>query len=210
MSDLHSQIEAWGESAFTRDLFCGATPLSETLRQASARIAQLEAENAARANLDNSARRWHSNADPRLRDSLDTIAAHQRRVADLCHSLAARMGHPLTDSDLLRAALHHDEAEAVLGDMPGPAKERFPALAAAYAKAELQVLTEMGLTWNLTRKDADMLDLCDKLDAYTWACKHGASGDEWDVARAKLIRRAHAIGPQATAWLEDHLTPVNA
>jgi len=46
----------------------------------------------------------------------------------------------------LRAAMHHDEAERVLGDMPGPAKEAFPALAAAYAKAELSVLTEMGKT----------------------------------------------------------------
>jgi 5'-deoxynucleotidase YfbR-like HD superfamily hydrolase len=154
---------------------------------------------------DTSPRRWHSNADPRLRDTLDTIAAHQARVATLCHSLAAAMGHALTDSDLIRAALHHDAAEAVLGDMPGPAKERFPALAAAYAKAELAVLIEMGLTWNLTRREQDMLDICDKLDAYTWARKHGATGDEWDAARGKLHWRAHTLGPAAVAWLEGAL-----
>lgn len=164
-----------------------------------------EMVDAARANLDNSPRRWHSNANIDLRDSLDTIAAHQARVSDLCHSLAARMGHDLTRSDLLHAALHHDAAEAVLGDMPGPAKDRFPALAAAYAKAELSVLVEMGLTWNLTRREQDMLDLCDKLDAYCWARRHGATGDEWDAARGKLHWRAHTLGPAAVAWLEGAL-----
>lgn len=155
---------------------------------------------------DNSPRRWHNNANTDLRDSLDTIAAHQRRVADLCHSLSARIGHALTDSDLIYAALHHDDAEAVIGDMPGPAKDRFPALAAAYAKAELQVLVEMGLTWNLTRKEADMLDLCDKLDAYLWARKHCATDTrEWEDALLRLHAKSRAIGPAATAWLAEVL-----
>jgi hypothetical protein len=149
--------------------------------------------------------RWHASSDDQLRLSGDTIDAHQARVATLCHSLAAAMGHALTDSDLIYAALHHDAAEAVLGDMPAPAKDRFPALAAAYAKAELAVLVEMGLTWNLTRREQDMLDLCDKADAYTWARKHGATGDEWDAARGKLHWRAHTLGPAAVEWLEGAL-----
>jgi hypothetical protein len=149
--------------------------------------------------------RWHASSDDRLLLSGDTIAAHQARVATLCYSIAAAMGHALTDRDLIYAALHHDAAKAVLGDMPGPAKERFPELAAAYAKAELAVLIEMGLTWNLTRREQDMLDLCDKLDAYTWARAHGATGDEWDAARGKLHWRAHTLGPAAVAWLEGAL-----
>ena len=156
---------------------------------------------------DTSPRRWHSNTDTRLRDSLDTVTAHQLRVVDLCRDLAARMGHTLHDSDLLRAARYHDEAERVLGDMPGPAKDRFPALAAAYAKAELQVLTEMGHTWNLTRKEADMLNLCDKLDAYLHARRMGCTEtDEWAESRRKLQWRAHTLGPDAVAWLEGQLT----
>jgi 5'-deoxynucleotidase YfbR-like HD superfamily hydrolase len=91
--------------------------------------------------------RWHAHADHRLRSSGDDIHGHQCRVAMLCHSLAAYIGHPLHDSDLPHAALRHDEAERVLGDMPGPAKYRFPALADAYAEAEQQVLTEMGYDW---------------------------------------------------------------
>lgn len=149
--------------------------------------------------------RWHANPMPTLRNSGDTVNAHQRRVAKLCHELAARVRHPLHDSDLIHAALHHDEAEKVLGDMPYPAKARFPALAAAYAKAELQVLTEMGLTWNLRRIEADMLHLCDRLDAYTWATKREAGGEEWDIARADLYRIAAKIGPAASDWVQEKL-----
>ena len=155
--------------------------------------------------------RWHSHPCPRLRGSGDTVAAHQRRVTELCRDLAAYIGHSLHDSDLLYAAANHDAAEAVLGDMPAPAKDRFPALAAAYAKAELQVLTEMGLNWNLTRREADMLHICDKLDAYTWARKCGVTGGEWDRALVRLWKLAHGIGPDAAEWLRmriDQSTPV--
>jgi hypothetical protein len=148
---------------------------------------------------DTSPRRWHTH--PQLQDTGDTVATHQRRVTELCRDLAAFIRHPLHDSDLLYAAAKHDMAEAVLGDVPSPAKERFPALAAAYAKAELQVLTEMGLNWNLNRKEHDMLTLCDKLDAYEWARKCGVTGGEWDRALIRLWKLAYGIGPDAADWL---------
>jgi hypothetical protein len=151
--------------------------------------------------IDTSPRRWH--AHPQLQDSGDTIDGHQMRVVSLCVSLAAYIGHPLQNSDLPQAALHHDEAERVLGDMPGPAKDRFPALAAAYAKAELQVLTEMGMNWTLTRKENDMLTLCDKLDAWQWARNHGVTGGEWDCALAKLRIMAHKL--DCTKWLDEQI-----
>jgi hypothetical protein len=153
---------------------------------------------------DNSPLRWHANADSRLRNSGDTVAKHSQRVQTLCHSLAAFLGHDLVRSNLLRAALYHDAAEAVLGDMPSPAKERFPALAAAYEKAELAVLIEMGHTWNITRMESDILHLCDRLDAYLWArhCQ-AADSDEWRRAEAKLWGRAHKLG--ARVWLQERL-----
>lgn len=147
--------------------------------------------------------RWHAHADPRLRNSRDDIDGHQLRVASLCVSLAARIGYQLHDNDLVDAALHHDEAERVLGDMPGPAKDRFPALAAAYAKAELQVLTEMDINWTLTLKENDMLTLCDKLDAWQWARDHGVTGGEWDCALAKLRIMAHKL--DCTKWLDEQI-----
>ena len=147
--------------------------------------------------------RWHAHADHRLRDSGDDIDGHQLRVASLCVSLAARIGYQLHDNDLVDAALHHDEAERVLGDMPGPAKDRFPALAAAYAKAELQVLTEMDINWTLTLKENDMLTLCDKLDAWQWARNHGVTGGEWGKALVQL--RWIAAGINATKWLDEQI-----
>jgi len=137
-------------------------------------------------NITSTVNRWHANADPRLRNGGDTIDAHQQRVATLCHSLAAHMGHPLIGSDLLLAARNHDEAERVLGDMPAPAKARFPELADAYAIAEREVLLSMGLDWTLTAKEEQMLHLCDKLDAYTFAVSRGVTGQEWDEARALI------------------------
>lgn len=147
--------------------------------------------------------RWHAHEDHRLRNSGDTIDTHQSRVAIMCISLAAYIGHPLHNSDLVAAALRHDEAERVLGDMPSPAKDRFPALAAAYAKAEKQVLTEMGYNWTLTDQEQDMLTLCDKLDALNWARKHGVTGGEWDCALAKLRIMAHKL--DCTKWLDEQI-----
>jgi hypothetical protein len=126
----------------------------------------------------------------------------------MCHSLAAWIGHDLIGSDLLKAAANHDAAEAVLGDMPAPAKERFPALAAAYADAEYDLLREMGFDWALTIREDHMLQLCDKLDAYTWARNHGASGPEWDRALVRLWKLAHGIGPDAADWLRVRLEGV--
>jgi hypothetical protein len=147
--------------------------------------------------------RWHSNADARLRHSGDATGPHQSRVAALCAEIAAMIGHPLHNSDLIFAAHNHDAAEAVLGDIPGPAKQRFPALAAAYAKAELQVLTEMGLRWNLTAVEDVILKLADRADAWRWAAKHGC-GDlpEWQSARGELFRLAHKLGDDAVAWVQ--------
>ena len=130
--------------------------------------------------------RWHENPDSRLRNGGDTIDAHQPRVATLCHSLAAHMGYPLIGNDLLLAARNHDEAERVLGDMPAPAKARFPELAEAYAIAEREVLRGMGLDWTLTAKEEQMLHLCDKLDAHMFAVSRGVTGQERDEARALI------------------------
>ena len=147
--------------------------------------------------------RFHSH--PRLRHTGDCIEGHQQRVATLCLSLSAAIGHQVYMGDLMRAAMHHDEAEKVLGDMPAPAKARFRVLAVAYANAELQVLNEMGLTWNLTRQEDAMLRLCDRLDAWQWATSHGETGAEWDDMRGELFKLAMLIGPDAVAWLTERL-----
>lgn len=143
--------------------------------------------------------RFHAHPNDRLRNSGDTIKRHQNRVALLCLRICSAIDARLSP-DLSRAAKNHDAAEQVIGDMPGPAKERFPALAAAYAKAELEVLAEMGLTWTLTRQEADILALADKLDAWLWASRHGVRLIE-DEPKMRAI--ADRLG--ASEWLASQL-----
>jgi 5'-deoxynucleotidase YfbR-like HD superfamily hydrolase len=144
--------------------------------------------------------RWHANPDARLRESGDNIDDHQIRVMALCHSLAATIGLPLVGTDLLKAARHHDEAERVVGDVPGPAKRRFKALASALEAAEAEVREEMGLSWRLSPVEAQVLDLADKLDAWQHARSCGVSGAEWHYAELRLRDAARRIS--ATEWLE--------
>ena len=121
--------------------------------------------------------RWHAHEDARLRNSGDTVARHHIEVERLCRMFARHLQlEPGRRAELCHAACHHDAAEAVLGDMPGPAKAMFPALAAAYEAAERDVLASMGLSWSLTPTEADMLHLADKLEAELWARRHGVSG----------------------------------
>lgn len=121
--------------------------------------------------------RWHCHHDRRLRESGDTISRHQHAVWGLVFDFTGVLGISGDRKlELLFAARYHDEAEKIIGDMPGPAKARFPALAAAYEAAEREVLADMGLSWSLTQQEADILHLADKLEAELWARRHGVTG----------------------------------
>lgn len=147
--------------------------------------------------------RFHAHPDSRLRECGDTILVHQSAVEELARDLCLVMSINPSE-DLLFACLHHDEAETILGDMPATAKRRFPALAAAYAKAELEILTEMGYTWSLTRQDADILKLCDMLDAYKVMLTFApdlASQEGWQHDLAEMRKIAERLGGKAMAWL---------
>jgi 5'-deoxynucleotidase YfbR-like HD superfamily hydrolase len=144
--------------------------------------------------------RWHCHPDERLRNSGDTIDEHQFRVWKLCIEFSIVL--KLKDrSELCWAAQTHDEAEKVLGDMPGPAKERFPALAAAYAEAERDVLAEMGLSWSLTSQEAAILHLADKLDADIWARNHGVT-DAHDGDKLQSMADALGLGEMVKEMLK--------
>lgn len=121
--------------------------------------------------------RWHCHPDERLRNSGDTIERHQIEVERFCRQFSWALKLDTgRRAELLHAARHHDEAERIVGDLPGPAKARFPALAAAYEEAEREVLADMGLSWSLTPQEAHILHLADKLEAELWARRHGVTG----------------------------------
>jgi 5'-deoxynucleotidase YfbR-like HD superfamily hydrolase len=146
--------------------------------------------------------RWHQNESPRLRNSGDCIERHQWRVALLVQRICAAMREPMR-VNLLQAALYHDEAERVLGDMPGPVKAGFPALARAYADAEAEVLSDMdlpGYPWELTEREEAIKTLADRADAWRWAIMHGEYCGDWRDAESECHGLAWGIGPRAGAW----------
>ena len=144
--------------------------------------------------------RFHANPDPALRRSGDCIEAHQHRVALLIYAMTAP---DMPSPELIRAALHHDEAERIMGDWPGPLLDRFPWLAPVKHRLELECMAALGIApFKLEPHEADMLDIADKADAWRWSVQHGQGHtDEWRQAKAKLFQAAWAAG--LGAWWEE-------
>jgi hypothetical protein len=110
--------------------------------------------------------RFHSHPDHRLRRGGDETQAHTARCIQLLLAL-----NPLATMDQVRALAFHDTAEDVVGDTPGPAKRRFPALRAALYHAEAEVQSErFGRVLDL---DDPWVDFTDKLDALLFAVSRG-------------------------------------
>ncbi|WP_127111960.1 hypothetical protein [Shimia sediminis] len=104
------------------------------------------------------ARRWHMNAA--LSGADDFNCAHQGRCAMLVIVLFP--DHSLT---LLRAAVTHDAAEFVVGDLSQPFKAVGGGLVADHASLEGDVLTRMGLACDLSEFEQRCLKLIDRIDA---------------------------------------------
>lgn len=93
-----------------------------------------------------------------------TVAAHSWGVATLVLEL-----WPDASRELLIAALYHDVPEAVLGDLPAPAKWEHAELAKAYAKAEAGIALDLGVDFSLTDEDHKRLRIADMLELL-WFC----------------------------------------
>lgn len=103
--------------------------------------------------------RWHSHPDPRLRNAMDTTAAHAQRVAILCDQL-----FPSEHKRHVVAAMYHDAAECITGDVPYLAKRNHPGLRASLDRAEDQFLADHCVTSWSDHFYAE-IKLCDGLDA---------------------------------------------
>jgi 5'-deoxynucleotidase YfbR-like HD superfamily hydrolase len=86
----------------------------------------------------------------------ETVGHHSHGVA-----MMVLMIKPDASASLLKAALYHDLAEQVVGDIPSPAKRRF-GLSERLDKLELSVIEEAGIENPvLTDEEARVLKLAD-------------------------------------------------
>ena len=127
-------------------------------------------------------RRWHRDAF--LAETHDPISAHSGRVA-----LLALMLFP-TRHALHRAAILHDMGEAAVGDVSWQVKRDHPDLREALERIEREAVRALGLPdVDLDAHERDMLELCDRLDAYLWARHHKPeqmADDHWITSRDEL------------------------
>ena len=136
-------------------------------------------------------RRWHRNPD--LAHTVDTLAAHQGRVAILLCTI-----WPDTGTSALWAALTHDMGESAVGDVCGQAKRENQKLATMLHEIEAKHADDLGLAHKVTPVEATRIKFCDKLDAYLWA-KHNtphivASDEDWQKVRDWLYSQAMELG----------------
>jgi 5'-deoxynucleotidase YfbR-like HD superfamily hydrolase len=138
-------------------------------------------------------RRWHCNAA--FRHVTDTTAEHSARVARLVLAM-----WPFASRELLIACLQHDDGESgAWGDISGPAKARMSAAARCELEQaeEAAIIDLWGHKTRLCDRDAKMLRLADRLDAFMFARTHAPhilDRDGWPEARAWLEAAGIELG----------------
>lgn len=138
--------------------------------------------------------RYHT--DPRLARLGQNLADHQWGVASLVALL-----NPSASATLLKAALFHDAAEFVCGDLSAPTKNAFPQLKAEYVKAESSTLRYMGLTYeeDLTPEEQKWLKMADCLEACLYMglyMPQYLERDDWQDCLNHALRLAKDLGAE--------------
>lgn len=135
-------------------------------------------------------RRWHMNAVMSRFD--DFNCGHQGRCATLVISL-----FPDFSRELLAAAVTHDSAEFVVGDLSEPFKATGGDLVDGHALLETDIRTQMGLGFTLSEENQRRLKLVDRLDAYLFVqlnAPHEARRNGWPEVQAWCMLEAHKLG----------------
>ena len=111
-------------------------------------------------------KRWHTNQHLE-----QTVADHHGQCVGLLLRLYPPANNGNTPSySLIYEMAHHDLGEAVVGDMPGPAKDMYKDIARAMRNAEKEVRKDMGVPFHpLTDREARWLHFIDKFEAYIFA-----------------------------------------
>lgn len=124
----------------------------------------------------------------------DTVAEHSYNATWLVSILAGDN----VKANLLMAALTHDMAEHIMGDIPAPTKRAFADLA-AFAVQEDALLEEYGFAYALTPSQKRLLKLADIYASVLTCIKERALGSRYlDDICLKFLGYAQELNPTGT------------
>lgn len=122
-----------------------------------------------------------------------SVAEHSWGVAVLCQALM-----PDCSKDLILAAMFHDCAEFVTGDVPAVAKWNHPQLKPILDEIEAEVEAKWGIAIELNPEEKRMLKLCDAFEGMRYCISRrrcGEQGANWPFNKwAKHVKRTFHIG----------------
>lgn len=134
------------------------------------------------------------------------MATHSFNVERIARRIAERwcnVRDPIILDRISQAALHHDDEEAIIGDMPSPAKK--------YLREDY--LDEQGRLWyDLVGQYGAIVKLADKMEAYQFLITERILGNRYvdfyiDELRAKMYQLSRDLG--CNAYLQEWLFDVN-
>jgi 5'-deoxynucleotidase YfbR-like HD superfamily hydrolase len=77
------------------------------------------------------------------------------------------------------AAMYHDVAEVIIGDMPATTKWKYPDLAEVLAQAEQKVEQELNLQFALSEREKIILKMCDMLELVLYSAEQLKMGNNY-------------------------------
>lgn len=120
-------------------------------------------------------RRWHSNPD--LAHTVDPVGGHSCRVAIIIDHI-----WPNCRKEVIMAAITHDLAETLTGDIPQPAKAKSQTLSDELTSLEHFWNYNNGIIYDLSEGEWLKVKIADRLDAWMWADHHAPyilEQDDW-------------------------------
>ena len=90
-----------------------------------------------------------------------TVAHHTYNVVQILRYITGDM----LSVNLIKAALDHDVLEYFTGDIPHPTKKNFPGIDLAVMDAEMEINNELGVDYELTIEETQLLRWADILEA---------------------------------------------
>lgn len=141
------------------------------------------------------------------RNSPNTVGHHSFNVAWLTALLTPGLG-AAERAHLTMAALAHDLAEHITGDIPAPTKRAVPGLREAVGNMEAQLMAPLGFVWEaqLRPELLRVLKLADAMEGALYCIDEAALGNRrivhiFDNFRS-YIKELEPTGPVETALVE--------